>query len=214
MVTVYTVLFGDYAERDSLYPPPVGCRARYVCFADGPVKAHGWEVLQVPPAATDPRLRARLYKMRPDRWFGATVTTLWMDASCQLIVSAEWIARHRRAPVMGFQHPKRRTVADEGAVIRAQGFAPADKVTAQLEAYEAEGFPLTTPKLTTTGFLLRSPEALVFNRLWERQILTYTMRDQLSVNYCGWATQTAIRHWSGSYLHTPYMIYHRHRVLA
>ncbi len=209
MVTVYTVLFGDYVVRDPLRPPPPGDgSARYVCLTESAISVPGWDMWRVDHEDTNPRLRARRAKMRPDQWFGRDATTLWMDASCQLAVSPERMAV--TAPVMGFQHPKRASVAAEGAVILLHGFAPADKVRAQLAAYAAAGFPLERAKLTTTGLLFRTPEAHAFNVLWEQQIETFTVRDQLSADYCAWATQTPIGHWAGSYLRNAYMTYHKH----
>jgi len=221
VITVYTALFGD-PMRDRLQPPPAGCDAQYVCFTDAPLAVPGWTIERVSSAGRSPAFLARLFKARPDRWFGET-TTIWADASCQLLQPASALvsAADRAvdtvgwpAPVVGLRHPDRSCIEDEAAEVIRIDLAPADVVRAQLAAYQRAGFETARGPVTTTGLLIRRPEAHVFNDLWETQLIRYNLRDQLSVDYCGWATGTSIGHLAGHYRDNAFMRYTRHARLA
>jgi hypothetical protein len=209
MITVYSTVFGD-PDRDFLRPPPKGCSARYICFSDHRLVFRGWEVRVVPPPGDSPTLSARLCKMRPDVWIGPEATTIWLDASCALRMPASAIVKLSTAPVMGFNHPRRKNVLRESEVVIKRGNADPDAVQQQMATYKAEGFPIETHPVTTTGMLVRTPEAQVFNQAWEAEIRAHTQRDQLSVDYVGWKTRTKIGWLEGSYLDNAYMKYFRH----
>lgn len=208
---VYTALFGD-VTRDRLTSPPAGLADRCVCFTDAPLTVSGWEIRRLSSVGRSPSFLARLVKTRPDRWFGPDATTLWVDASCEL-QSGLTIAPEG-PPIIGLRHPDRSSVDAEAAEIIRLGLAPADVVYAQLDAYRADGFATNGRELTTTGVLLRRPEAHAFNLLWEDQIIRYNLRDQLSIDYCAWKTGRAITYWPGSYRDNEVMRYHRHARLA
>lgn len=219
MITVYTALFGD-VTRDRLRPPPEGCDARYVCFTDAPLSVHGWTVERVSTVNRSPCFLARLFKARPDRWFGVKATTIWVDASCEPLVPAirvleqAVLAHGSIAPVVALGHPDRNTVEAEAREVTRLDLAPADIVARQLADYQAAGFAIDRGPLTTTGFLLRLPNAQAFNECWETQIIRYNLRDQLSVDFSAWRTGTPIAHLPGSYRDNAVMHYHRHARLA
>ncbi len=209
---VYTTVFGD-AARDLLRPPPPHCDAVYVCFSDCLAEAEGWEVRSVPRPEESPVLSARLYKARPDLWLGPAETTIWLDASCELLQPAAAIlkvAETRKAPVVGFLHPRRTAVVAEAEVIMRGRLADPEAVRRQMVAYRKDGFAVDTARVTTTGMLVRTPAAAAFGRAWEVELRTRTWRDQLSVDYCGWKTGTAIGWLPGTYLENPFMCYYRH----
>lgn len=208
---VYTALFGD-VTRDQLLPPPSGIAERCVCFTDSALTVDGWELRPLSSVGRSPSFLARLVKARPDRWFGLDATTLWIDASCALQAGLTIAADG--PPIVGLRHPDRASVDDEAAEILRIGLAPADVVHDQLDAYRADGFATDRRGVTTTGVLLRRPEAHAFNLLWEDQIIRYNLRDQLSVDYCAWKTQTPIGYWPGSYRDNPVMRYQKHARLA
>ncbi len=211
-MTVYTTIFGDRA-RDHLRPPPPGCEAKYVCFSDCLDAAEGWEIRSVPRPEESPVLSARLCKARPDLWLGPEETTIWLDASCALLQPAAAIlevAETYKAPVVGFLHKRRMAVVTEAEVVMRGRLADPDAVRRQMIAYRKDGFAVDQARVTTTGMLVRTPAAAAFGRAWEVELRTRTWRDQLSVDYCGWKTGTAIGWLPGTYLENPFMYYYRH----
>jgi hypothetical protein len=89
-------------------------------------------------------------------------------------------------------------------------------VNRQIRAYQDEGFDTDAEPqrvITTGGLLVRMPSLSVrdFNRLWLEQIHRYTMRDQLSIDYCAWKLGLRIGHLQGVYTANPYALYQRSR---
>ena len=214
MVTVYTALFGD-RHRDHLWPPPRDPDARYVCVTDMPIHVSGWQILHHDACGRSPVLMARLVKMDPRFWIGLSgpQTTVWVDASCQLLKPVSAYVGNA-APILAFRHPDRASLEDEAKVIVKWRLAPGRDVLLQLKTYHDNGFETKTTALTTTGLLVRTHAAEAFNRLWEEQIRSFTLRDQLSIDYCAWKTKTRIAYLPGHYRENPIMRYHPHARIA
>ena len=215
--TVYTVLFGPHAPLSLPEPPPGDMR--FVVVTDHPASklelGPRWEVLSV-PTVTHPQKAARHYKMFPDLVARRDdVCTVWMDATFVWSQSPDAFvdpALLRNHAIAGLVHPDRRRMVEETAEVIRVGLAPEREARAQATAYQAEGFdtdarPLTA--LTTTGLLLRkrTDHVNAFNALWAAQLLTYTLRDQLSIDYCAWKLGLPIGHLTGSYRQNPYARY-------
>lgn len=214
MIVVVTALIG---AAESVVPPPRSQPGvRYVCVTDR-ADVRGWERL---PASNyqDPRRAARLVKTSVHEMFPGLVT-VWLDASFELLVHPKEIieaAVLTGCSLVGFVHPDRSRICDEAEAILRSRLAPQPQVMWQLQAYQDEGFDTAeTPQtvLTTTGVLVRwpTPEVIAFNRLWQRQVLTHTVRDQLSVDYCAWRTGVRIGYLPGHYRDNSYVRYDRAR---
>lgn len=219
--TVYTVLFGPHAPRSLDNPPAQGSTElmRYVVFTDkGPESLEigdRWEVRHV-VNPLPPQAAARHYKMHPELVAREEdFCTIWMDATFVWRQSPdEFVDRAiaRNYVIAGFKHPDRHRIVDEGAEIARCGLAPEAQVLAQIRAYQAFGFdtqgdPLTA--LTTTGLLLRRCTDRVgqFNKLWAQQIHRFTLRDQMSIDFCAWSMKIPIGHMEGNYRENPFARY-------
>jgi hypothetical protein len=193
MITVYTVIFGD-ATRDQLRPPPPGCDARYVCFTDCAHRVATGGSFDRSTSADDRRSSWRgLYKTRPDRWFGTEAVTIWTDASCQLLQPAEALWAAAEAPVMGFLHPDRPCVQAEAHASDERGLAPGAGSQAPDGGLRGGRVRCRHGDGHHDGRAdARSDGAPIQPRLG-RSDHPFNVRDQLSIDYCGWATRP---HWS------------------
>ncbi len=214
-ITVYTALIGP---ADELRPPPPS-DATFLCVTDRADAPAGWTVKKVSVPAGDERKVARAVKHTPTKWCPQADVSIWMDASFDLLVTPEQLvdaALRGAAPVVGFRHPDRQRIRQEAAVITEYGLAPADRVAAQIAAYQADGFdtdeaPQTV--ITTTGLLVRqhSPAVTAFQKMWRQQLEQFTLRDQLSVDYVASKQGLLIGYLPGSYRENRFVQYQRAR---
>lgn len=210
-LTVFTAWFGT---ADRLKPPKVlNPQVQYLCMTDRPDQVPGWRMHRV--QTTDrPRWLARWAKTNL-LWIGPHDVSIWMDASFALLVDPIVLvtaAAQTQAPIVAFRHPDRRRISDEAEAVLKWNMAPAVAVRHQIAAYHAAGFdgPSTAQcTLTSTGLLVRwnSPDVELFNEAWWREIQRYTLRDQLSVDYCAWRARLPIGYLPGSYRDNPFVRY-------
>lgn len=217
MIVVATALIGPTESVGR--PPVVGPGVRCVCYTDRDVQV--WERLAPPDGY--PRLAARRAKMRVLDDFPDAEWSIWMDAAFDMIRPPQDLVAAAIATgcdVAAFRHHDRDRLRDEAREVIRLGFAPADLVRRQVEAYRLAGFdtdenPQTV--LTTTGLLVRRHTPAVqhaFTRRWLDEIERWTIRDQLSVDYTAWRTGVEIGYLPGQY-HNNAFVFHdriRHRI--
>lgn len=186
---VYTAMMGDF---DDLRPPEV--EGHFVAFVDSPVEVDGWDV-RVIPKQDNPRLTARWCKTHPHVLFPETKVSVWIDGNVTLMVESvvivgEWLAE---GDIAAFAHPARDCAYDEARRCIKYGKGDPEKIAAQMEAYEAEGFP-KDGGLGMTSVVARrhTQEVNRFNELWWAEIKTHSVRDQLSFPYVMWKTKTRV----------------------
>lgn len=215
-IVVYTALLGI---ADALVsPPPAGPNVRYVCVTDRPDIPAGWEPRRVETGG-NPRRAARRAKIASDSLFSGADVTIWADASFDFLISPERIASEAAVlerPIVALAHPDRHRIKDEAIEVIRHGLAPAADVNRQVETYRGRGFDTDTiPQrvLTTTGLLVRfrSPQVQAFNVLWQEQLDRFTLRDQLSIDYCAWCLELRIGYLPGHYRANRFVHYNRHR---
>ena len=157
----------------------------------------------------DPQLASRFAKTHPQIFKGAD-WTLWIDCRFRLDVDPVPIAEDMDARGIEFaalRHPDRDHIADEVEAILALNKAPEALLRAQLAHYEAKGFTDQQRTLTTSGgFLLRknTPRMREFNRLWWEEQTRWTLRDQMSLDYCAKKAGVKVHYLEGHYRDNPY----------
>lgn len=214
---VYTAVIG---ATDPLPPAPGPIEGlAFVCITDGP-DVPGWTMQRISPPAvpTAARAAARALKMRAPERFPDAAWSIWVDASFRLVDVAGLLASAVRlqAPIVGFRHPDRGRIREEARAVLQAGQAPAAAVQRQVQAYQRDGFDTdAAPQsvLTTTGILYREHTSAVaaFDALWAEQLEQFTLRDQLSVDYCARRCGLAIGYWPGHYRDNVFAVYERRR---
>lgn len=215
-IVVVTALLG---RADLLLSPPAAApETRYICVTDRDDIPVGWKPLRIDTSG-NPRRAARRAKVGADSRFSGADVTIWVDASFDFLLPAEEIAAQAAAigtPIVALAHPDRHRIRDEAAEVIRHGLAPAEAVNRQVGTYRARGFDTDEcPQraLTTTGLLVRfrSPRVQAFNALWQEQLDRFTLRDQLSIDYCAWCVDIQIGYLRGQYRANAYVHYNRHQ---
>jgi hypothetical protein len=213
MIVVVTAAIGT---TETPPPPPFVDTAaiRYVCASDRDRDVQGWEPW--PVAAFEPRRGARAVKMQaPAMFHGDTV--IWCDASFDWIASPEKLAEvssGMNCDLAAFAHPDRQRMTQEANEVIRCGLAPYEDVRRQVLAYRLDGFDTDAhPQraLTTTGLIVFGTKVAEFMRVWREQIDTFTLRDQLSVDYAAWKTGVRIGYLAGHYRSNAFVSYNRDR---
>jgi hypothetical protein len=181
---IYTANFGG---KDALAPTlPQSIPCDYFCFTDSAPaggRMNGWALINK-IGSDDPRLTAKMYKVRPD-----TIPELkgydqliWVDAHVQ--IKHPDFARYMTNALgpnaaVFFKHPHRGTVAEEVAECIAQGKYHG-KPDHLLQRYHRVQDNLL---LAGTVFArdMRHPKAATLGIEWMDNIIRYSIRDQLTL---------------------------------
>jgi hypothetical protein len=202
-IVVYTTVFG---YTDPLHEPAVRGDARFVCFTDQPLQSKNWEIVRVDPAKKPTRL-ARAYKAEPKKLFPDADWWLWMDANFTLQVPPEVLLHH--GEWVTFRHADRKRITDEAAEIVRLHKAKREAISAQLKAYHKAGFdtdanPMT--ELSCNGVMLRrnTEQNEKLCRAWAEELSVFSLRDQMSLDYCAWRLGVTLQRWPGTHRNNPY----------
>ena len=113
----------------------------------------------------------------------------WLDGSMQLLESPKKIVEDymNEYTITALLHPDRICVYDEGFVCKSWGLDDPNKINKLLEKINYDGYPIHNG-LCETGAIIRenTKEIQEFNEYWWGIISTYSLRDQISFNYCLW----------------------------
>lgn len=213
MKVVYTALFGSNA--DQLHDVVQTNRTAFVCFADRPVTAKGWEVLSTrycPPNAT-PRLLARLHKINSTALFPAATVTLWVDSTHAPITSVEeltneYLSHHS---VATFKHPLRDCVYAEIYACAGLGKDTRPNLLAHRQNLLEMNYPADNG-LAETSVMLRRNNATTrkLEQEWAKQLLAGSERDQLSFDPACYLTDTPYAHIRGHRTSSEHFHYRPH----
>ena len=221
-ILIYSAEFGDYEPE---IHQPVKPKLRhnvmysYVQFSDKSLKKfslwHHREPLHLSKGLIDkPQYRARYHKMDPLWLLHEDYDyTLWVDASMSLLVDPmdliELLGDH---DLMTFRHRHRDTLAEEGATVIKIKQQDPTVIQNQLNYYKQAGYN-DYVGLPETGLLLRrvNKKVLAFNERWYSQILTFSVRDQMSFGFSAWKTGIKVGFFPGHVRSQKYNILHQHR---
>ena len=189
---VYTCMFG-YSERFNDFLYDGAKNIDFVCFTDNPeLKSSFWKMRVVAPGILDPARAAKRIKALPHLFLPEYDWSLYIDNTVELKSSPRlffdrFLAR-ASSPYVCFRHPERACVYDEAEeIIRLQLDEPAC-VQEQMRVYRRLGYPAKNG-LAKGAFILRrhhDPLLRPIMECWYEQILTYSKRDQLSLNPVMW----------------------------
>lgn len=204
----YTTVLG---RTDPLHDPVVDTGDwRFVCFTDQPgVKSTRWEVIQVPATQT-PTRECRKLKLNPFRVFWDAEVTLWLDCCLTLLMPPDELLEQYPQDFVAFRHHRRDRISQETEAIIRAGKAKTAEVRRQLAAYQKAGWDTERKPqsiLHNGGFLLRRNTELV-NRhadLWDREVQTRTLRDQMSIDFTAHRAGLEIRTFKGTIPRNDYV---------
>ena len=182
---VFTALFGNYEDLNELKIVK-NSGTRYVCFTDNMnLKSKTWEIfyLNLPYS---PQKQSRYIKMLGHRYFPKNSKCLYIDNSVELrqdgsVILESWL---KDSILTMLKHSKRKTVKDEFFVCAAYGLEEQDKLLNQLRHYKEKYPEVLREKPFWGGMSARiyCEEVDHFMEIWFEEFLSYSKRDQLSLN--------------------------------
>lgn len=197
---VYTCMFG-YSERfnDFHYDRAEGID--FVCFTDDPdLQSSFWEIRRFSEESLDPARFSKNFKHRPHRYFSDYDLSLYIDNTVRLRRSPEAIFQELGSSVFKcFRHPWRQCIYDEAKVVAELSKDDPDRVAAQIAEYRDLGYPENNGLIAATVLLRRHNDGSVakLGESWHEQILTHSLRDQLSFNFIAWRQQFSPGYFGG-----------------
>lgn len=185
---VYTAVFGRY---EAIVEQPIArdSDARFFCFTDDPTATSAtWEIHVISERIQDdPTRSARQMKILGHNLLSEFDETLWIDNRVLLkerpeVLLDAWLKDHDMALP---SHSYRSSVREEFRTVLRSGLDDPYKVREQLQTYEALASGVLEARPFWTAILARrqTPSVQLTMRTWMDNVLRFSKRDQLSVNY-------------------------------
>lgn len=203
-LVVYTAIIGKYDALDD--PEYITPDCDYVCFTDQDVKSDVWEIRKVLPLYEDNTRTARKYKILPHRFLSDYDISIWVDGNMRIVGNAwDYVSKHlsENAGFVVHNHmdcyDKRNCVYQEANAIIHLGQLNGGNykddpstIYTQLQRYMDEGYPANNT-LVSTGSIIRQhnlEQMIIVGEQWWQELKYGSKRDQLSLNYSFWKTNT------------------------
>jgi hypothetical protein len=187
---VYTALLGNY-EKLNEQPVAKESSIDFICFTnDKDLISSTWKIIQVDPIFPLDFIRsAKTIKICPHRFLPNFDTSLYIDNSVTLKVVPEQIFEDlmdEDYDIVCMKHSFRETVLDEFEEILRLQYDNQNIILEQLNAYSLINPKIFSQKPYWGGFLIRKHNKnIVIDAMedWLAQVMRYSRRDQLSLNY-------------------------------
>jgi len=187
---VFTTLIGGY-ERLNEQPAAHQSNLDFLCFTDDPnLKSETWKIINVEPILPFDNFRsAKAIKICSHRYLKNYENSLYVDNSVLLKVPPELIFEDfstEKFDVCCIRHSYRETVLDEFEEVISSYFDKSNIIVEQFNTYSMINPEIFFQKPVWGGFLIRKhnkSEVIEAMEDWFVQILRYSRRDQLSINY-------------------------------
>ena len=187
---VFTTLIGDY---EALNEQEVSRKSAldFICFTDNQnLKSDTWKIIPIDPVLPYDSVRsAKAIKICAHQYLPNYDTSLYIDNSVTLNVKPEDIFTdlHSEAfDMICFEHSFRKNLMEEFALVLKHEYDKPNIIIEQLNAYSLIDSRLVFQKPYWAGFMIRShnaPSIIKAMEDWMVQIMRYSRRDQLSLNY-------------------------------
>lgn len=187
---MYTVVFGNYEGLNELPPEIASANIPKICFTDDPsLHSETWEIRVVKPAFPMDSVRSqRIMKILPHRFLSEFDSSLYVDNTVRLKTNPIELIEHfcAKNDVSVPIHSYREHVYEEFIEVARSGLDDAARVFEQMNHYQIINEKSLQSKPYWTAIMFRNhlKESVVeLMENWYRQILRYSRRDQLSLNY-------------------------------
>lgn len=214
MIVVYTAIFGTIP--DELYRPVYeGEGVEYHAYVDRVRGSrHGWQLRPKHFTADDPRRQARQHKLLSHELYPEAEYTLWLDGCLSPLCDPrqlvdQYLGEH---DICVFRHMQRNCVYQElEACLQLRKDDP-QVMRRQVNTYRREGYPYNRGLAETTAVLRRhSPQVKALNEAWWRELVTGSVRDQLSFDVVCWRLGVPYATFDGTRTRCPHYKWRPHR---
>lgn len=192
---VYTALFGDY---DNL-PEPCGLfdDCEFICFTDQArlPKSKHWKVVLIKDSPLSPALMNRMYKILPHRFLDGYEFSLYIDSNIEILSDPSKTLGALKEDSFNIvipSHFSRRCLFEEAFVLIRSGRVNIKQVFKQTFKFILSGFYCQTIMGENNVILRRHNSLVDFSEYWWKVFIEGPHRDQLSLSYVAWKTNTPI----------------------
>ena len=184
-ISVYTTIFGDYANLKPI--PQQTVKADYYCVTDNQkTTCIGWNtvVVNFPPSTVHPRMRAKYYKLFPweVRQISDSDISIFIDGSIEIKSNRfiEYCVKHLTEDLLLFRHPQRNCIYEEIEASKPLKKYQTENLIGQGDCYKKEH-----PRnwgLWACGVMVRkdTSKIRILMKEWMDEINAWTYQDQIS----------------------------------
>ena len=181
---IYTCILGNY---DILITPKYVCDDYdYICFTDQNITNDVWEIRKIPNDILDLsiELQNKWIKMHPHIILNEYDLTIFVDGNIFIKDNIDLLVNYDNDITL-IKHTKNNIKSEAEACIKQYKVNVQD-IHTQVNNYYNEGYVDT--QLTYNGILIRKNTEISaeFNECWYKEVLKYTLRDQISSPYIIW----------------------------
>ncbi len=191
-LAVYTAIMGNYDElKEPLF---VSDEIKYICYTNNPkLKSNIWEIRYVENTYKNNTYMARHIKINPHKFLSEFDTSVWIDGNFLILDDIrKYIKKYQyKSKILCFPHYTRECICDEVAACINLKKGNKKDMLFQVVDYLKEGYPINNG-LFETGCMIRAHNDAEVKELmedWEKEILKYSIRDQLSFPFICWKNQ-------------------------
>ena len=188
---VYTIILGDYDDLKE--PEFVSEGWDYICFTNNKhLQSNTWRIVQVNcPPGYSPKLCTSLFITNPFSYLHGYELSVLVGGQISIHCDIEGFV-NKVLPgdksIALMNHPYRDCTYDEAKKVIELKKADKELVKKQIRHYRNEGLPAHAGMIQT-GLTIRRHNDIRLQkhcRLWMKQVLRFSQRDQLSFNYLLW----------------------------
>ena len=193
-IGIYTALIGGRGALNDQGFVAIG--NRYNAYTNRPSYQHPQWVVTIVASESgrdreNPARFAKQFKFHPEKYSKGEIR-IWADANVSLTEKMKEVLEDEmtRYDLFFFKHYTRDCVYDEAIEVITSGRDSAEIVESQMKRYRDEGFPEHFGLPECNVIVSReTPEVRAFFELWEKEVESGSVRDQLSVSYALWKTK-------------------------
>lgn len=184
---IYTVITGDY---DNVSKCPTYPNWEYLLITDNPnINANGWTLKVVPKQENSVKLQ-RYWKIN-SHLLGYDLT-VYIDGNMELKYDPlPILTKYFDKDILLVTHPVRKCITDESEAIIKTKKDSFETVRNQIGSYIQHGIPFDYG-MFASGFIARNNNVKDLEVLWWDEVKKHSHRDQLSLPYALWKTDTRI----------------------
>ncbi len=186
---IYSANFGSY---DAIVDPAfVDADIDYIYFTDNKdAKSEIWNIIYIDEIFIDARSTARIIKHMPHKFLEDWERSLWIDSQIRINKCSlkSFFNKYNEDNFVCFKNWLRNRVYLEALSCALKGHASVFSILKQYLKYKYNGFP-DDKYLLASGVLLRNhmnKNNIRLQNFWIKEVITQTIRDQLSFNYCAY----------------------------
>jgi hypothetical protein len=190
-IIIYTCITGGYDIPTDNFQKREGYE--YHLFTDDPnITVNCWDVY-IPQFKNDVKLdnvkKQRFIKTHPHALFNECDTVVWVDANTTIDDKLyNYIEQHKDSLITFKKHPERNCIYDEIKEVCLRGKETQPVCMWLYDRYTEEQYPKHNG-LYETNIVISHPNhpsvKFIFEHWW-KEIMNYSKRDQLSLNYVLW----------------------------